>query len=54
MASSSKSELIRKALAGEQFKYTDRQDGWYQIILGPDQLGWVSAQYVKTASTISP
>lgn len=51
MASSSKSELIRKALSGEQFKYTQRQDGWYQIILGPDQYGWVSAQYVKTAPT---
>lgn len=54
MASSSKSELVRKALVGEQFKYTQRQDGWYQIILGPDQLGWVSAQYVKTAPVTSP
>ncbi len=54
MASSSKSELIRKALVGEQFKFLQRQDGWYQIILGPDQFGWVSAQYVKTGSTLSP
>lgn len=54
MASSSKSELIRKALSGEQFKFIQRQDGWYQIILGSDQLGWVSAQYVKIGSAPSP
>lgn len=54
MASSSKSELIRKALSGEQFKFIQRQDGWYQIILGPNQYGWVSAQYVKIGSVPNP
>ncbi len=54
MASSSKSALIRKATVGEQFKYVMQQDGWYEIILSPDQFGWVSAQYVRTASTTSP
>ena len=49
-ASSSKSELIRKALVGEQFKINDKQDGWYQIILGSGQYGWVSAQYVKVGA----
>ena len=53
-ASSSKSVLIRKALVGEQFKFIDHQDGWYKILLGLDQYGWVSAQYVRTASSTSP
>lgn len=51
VASSSKSDLIRKALVGEQFRFVERQDGWYKIILGLDQFGWVSATYVRTAST---
>ncbi len=54
MASSSKSDLIRKALVGEQFKFTDIQGGWYQIVLGPDQqYGWVSAQYITTTAVSS-
>ena len=47
---SSKSELIRKASIGEKFNYTDIQNGWYKIILSPDQYGWVSAQYIKIIS----
>lgn len=50
-ATSSKSNLIRKALVGEKFKFIEKQDGWYRVILGLDQYGWVSAQYVKVATT---
>lgn len=50
-ATSSKSNLIRKALVGEQFKFVEKQDGWYRVVLGLDQFGWVSAQYVRVAST---
>jgi hypothetical protein len=47
---SAKSDLIRKASIGEKFNYVDIQDGWYKIILSPDQSGWVSAQYVQIVS----
>lgn len=47
---SAKSELVRKASIGEKFNYTDIQDGWYKIVLSPDQYGWVSAQYVQITS----
>ncbi|MFA6548008.1 MAG: type II secretion system F family protein [Candidatus Magasanikbacteria bacterium] len=50
-APSSKSELVRKASIGEKFEYISIQDGWYQIVLSPDQYGWVSAQYIQTASS---
>lgn len=44
---SAKASLVRKASIGEKFSYISIQDGWYKIVLSPDQFGWLSAQYIK-------
>jgi hypothetical protein len=45
------SEIIGRALAGEEYHYVAMQDGWYEIIFGDNGMhGWVFGTYVETAT----
>lgn len=38
---------IGRVLPGEEYELIDEKDGWFQIRLKDDKIGWVSAQYAK-------
>jgi len=40
-------EIITKVYPEETYEYTDEQDGWYEIILNEDEVGWVFGKYIK-------
>ena len=38
---------IGKALPGQNYVYTEEQNGWYRINFGNNQSGWVFGEYVE-------
>jgi hypothetical protein len=46
--SSLEGKVITKVYPGEEYEYTDKQNGWYQIILKDETSGWVYEKYIQT------
>jgi hypothetical protein len=44
---STKTAIVGKALPGEEYVYTDVQNGWYKIQKNGKDFGWVNGQYIK-------
>lgn len=45
--SSTKTVIVGKAIPGEEYAYTDVQNGWYKIQRNGKDFGWVYGLYVK-------
>jgi N-acetylmuramoyl-L-alanine amidase len=43
-------ERVGKVTYGEQVTITDEQENWYQILMNNGKVGWVSSEYISTAS----
>lgn len=43
-------ERVGKVTYGEQVTITDKQENWYQILMNNGKVGWVSSEYISTAS----
>jgi N-acetylmuramoyl-L-alanine amidase len=43
-------ERVGKVSHGEQVTITDKQENWYQILMNNGKVGWVSSEYISTAS----
>jgi len=41
-------KAIGKVYPGQEYEYTDKQSGWYKIILSDGTSGWVYEKYVQT------
>lgn len=45
-------QIIAKVYPGEEYEYTDEEEGWYEIIFSEDgEAGWVYGRYVKIVSS---
>ena len=42
----SSGKVVTQVHPGEQYTYSDKKYGWYQIMIKGNQTGWVSGQYV--------
>ena len=49
--SSPTSGVLTQVASGDVFEYTEERDGWYQIKLDDETLGWVFGDYVELVET---
>ncbi len=45
-----KGKIVGKVLPGEEYVYRDEQNGWYQIVLADENVGWVIGEYIKLSN----
>lgn len=41
------SKIMERVNSGKEYEYINKENNWYEIVLGEDRTGWVSGDYVE-------